>query len=61
MFQVNYLETRPWDVYENVQIAVSFTMNQNLNVIYRRSNPIVDLVASFGGLQAALVMLLGVF
>ena len=61
MFQVNYLETRPWDVYENVQIAVSFTMNLNLNVIYRRSNPIVDLVASFGGLQAALVMLLGVF
>ena len=36
-------------------------MNQNLNVISRRSYYILDIISSFGGLQAALILILGVF
>ena len=37
-------------------------MNQNLNVVSsRKSYYILDILSSFGGLQAALILILGVF
>ena len=50
---------RPYDYFDDVHIAITFEFDLNLYRIDRETYNTLDLLGDIGGLQSALMLLLG--
>ena len=60
IFTISYIETRPYEHFDNVQIAISLEMNLDRLYIDRAVYTALDFIGDVGGLQAALMIVFGI-
>ena len=59
IFTINYLENRPYEHFDDVQIAIAIQMNLSRIFVDRDVYNFLDFIGDIGGLQSALLSFFG--